>query len=69
MICSDWDAKLVAALLRFLIWIISSIALTVLTGIFGKRWLGNIWEIVMIGLIAIIVGLLIWAVIDWKRVR
>jgi hypothetical protein len=61
-------SELVAAMLRFLIWIIS-IALTALTGAFGKRWLGNVWEIAMIGLIAIIVGLVIWAVIDWKRGR
>ena len=56
------------AVLRLLVWI-ASIVLTVLTGAFGRRWLGEVWEIALFGCIAMMAALAVWTVMEWKRSR
>jgi hypothetical protein len=40
-----------------------------LTGALGKRWLGEVWEVVMFGCVAIMAGVAASIWMDWKRRR
>jgi len=55
-------------LLRQLVWI-AAVILALTNWFMKEQWLGNLWKIVMVGLVVTLVVLTVRLFLDWKRKR